>query len=122
MWAGAILLLAVPACAQEFRTAIDGTFAPHAMPSLSGGYEGFNIDLANELGKRLKRKITIDFPNNGGRSMAAVYFKQGHLIQLQVTVSPNGDVLTPDLGRFVDSLAFGAGYEESGAIQLKLIK
>jgi hypothetical protein len=68
------------------------------------------------------RKITIDFPNNGGRSMAAVYFKQGHLIQLQVTVSPNGDVLTPDLGRFVDSLAFGAGYEESGAIQLKLIK
>jgi hypothetical protein len=68
------------------------------------------------------RKITIDFPNNGGRSMAAVYFKQGHLIQLQVTVSPNGDVLTPDLGRFVDSLAFGAGYEESGATELKLIK
>jgi hypothetical protein len=68
------------------------------------------------------RKITIDFPNNGGRSMAAVYFKQGHLIQLQVTVSPNGDVLTPDLGRFVDSLAFGAGYEETGAKELKLIK
>ena len=68
------------------------------------------------------RKITIDFPNNGGRSMAAVYFKQGHLIQLQVTVPPNGDVLTPDLGRFVDSLAFGAGYEESRATELKLIK
>ena len=68
------------------------------------------------------RKITIDFPNNGGRSMAAVYFKQGHLVQLQVTVSPNGDVLTPDLGRFVDSLAFGAGYEETGAKELKLIK
>jgi hypothetical protein len=68
------------------------------------------------------RKITIDFPNDGGRSMAAVYFKQGHLIQLQVTVLPNGDVLTPDLGRFVDSLAFGAGYEETGAKELKLIK
>ena len=68
------------------------------------------------------RKITIDFPNNGGRSMAAVYFKQGHLIQLQVTVPPNGDILTPDLGRFVDSLAFGAGYEESRATELKLIK
>jgi hypothetical protein len=68
------------------------------------------------------RKITIDFPNNGGRSMAAVYFKQGHLIQLQVTVSPSGDILTPDLGRFVDSLAFGAGYEETGAKELKLIK
>jgi polar amino acid transport system substrate-binding protein len=66
MWAGAILLLAVPACAQEFRTAIDGTFAPHAMPNLSGGYEGFNIDLANELGKRLKHKITIDFTQYSG--------------------------------------------------------
>jgi polar amino acid transport system substrate-binding protein len=66
MWAGAILLLAVPASAQEFRTAIDGTFAPHAMPSLSGGYEGFNIDLANELGKRLKHKITIDFTQYSG--------------------------------------------------------
>src|SRR3954465_382659 len=64
--AGTILLLAVPTCAQECRTAIDGTFAPHAMPSLSGGYEGFNIDLANELGKRLKRKITIDFTQYSG--------------------------------------------------------
>ena len=40
------------------RTAVDGTFAPHAMPKLGGGgYEGFNIDLANEIAKRLKRKI-----------------------------------------------------------------
>jgi polar amino acid transport system substrate-binding protein len=42
------------------RAAVDGTFAPHAFPSLSGGYEGFNIDLANEIAKRLKRKIIID--------------------------------------------------------------
>ena len=68
------------------------------------------------------RKSTIDLSNNGGRSMAAIYFKQGHLVQLQVTVPPSGDYLTPDLGRFVDSLAFGAGYEESGATELKLIK
>jgi len=27
---------------------VDGTFAPHAMP-LGGGYEGFNIDLADEI-------------------------------------------------------------------------
>jgi polar amino acid transport system substrate-binding protein len=46
--------------ASPLKTAVDGTFAPHAMPNLSGGYEGFNIDLANEIGKRLKRKITID--------------------------------------------------------------
>ena len=48
------VLLLVPAGlpAQELaplRTAVDGTFAPHAFPSLSGGYQGFNIDLANEI-------------------------------------------------------------------------
>jgi polar amino acid transport system substrate-binding protein len=46
--------------APPMHTAVDGTFAPHAMPKLSGGYEGFNIDLANEIGKRLKRKVVID--------------------------------------------------------------
>ena len=45
---------------QPIRTGIDATFAPHAFPNLSGGYQGFNIDLANEIAKRLKRKIVID--------------------------------------------------------------
>src|SRR5437016_13726211 len=61
--AGAMLLGVTPAPGQEappLRAAVDGTFAPHAFPSLSGGYEGFNIDLANEIAKRLKRKIVID--------------------------------------------------------------
>ena len=68
-WAVALLLLAAPpAFAEEppLRTAVDGTFAPHAMPSLSGGYEGFNIDLANEIAKRLHRRITIDAAQYSG--------------------------------------------------------
>ena len=44
---------------QPLKTAVDGTFAPHAMPKLSGGIEGFNVDLANEIGKRLKRPVDI---------------------------------------------------------------
>jgi polar amino acid transport system substrate-binding protein len=50
------------ALAQEppLRTGVDATFAPHAMPKLSGGIEGFNIDLANEIAKRLGRRIEID--------------------------------------------------------------
>jgi polar amino acid transport system substrate-binding protein len=59
----ALLIAAYPALAQDgapMRAAVDGTFAPHAFPSLSGGYQGFNIDLANEIATRLKRKITID--------------------------------------------------------------
>jgi polar amino acid transport system substrate-binding protein len=42
------------------KTGVDATFAPHAMPKLSGGIEGFNVDLANEIAKRLHRGIEID--------------------------------------------------------------
>src|SRR5436190_9969704 len=59
----AVMLAASPLAAQEgapLKTAVDGTFAPHAMPKLGGGYEGFNIDLAEEIAKRLKRKPVID--------------------------------------------------------------
>jgi polar amino acid transport system substrate-binding protein len=44
---------------QPLKTMVDGTFAPHAMPRLDGGIEGFNVDLANEIGKRLKRPVEI---------------------------------------------------------------
>jgi len=58
---GSLLLLASsPAPSQQpLKTAVDGTFAPHAMPKLSGGIEGFNVDLANEIGRRLKRPVEI---------------------------------------------------------------
>ncbi len=46
--------------AQTIQTGVDATFAPHAMPKLGGGYEGFNIDLANEIAKRLKKPINIE--------------------------------------------------------------
>ena len=42
------------------RTGVDATFAPHAMPRLGGGLEGFNIDLGNEIARRLGRPIEID--------------------------------------------------------------
>lgn len=48
------------ALAQDtYKVALDGTFAPHAMPKLGGGTEGFNVDLANEIGKRLGKKMDI---------------------------------------------------------------
>lgn len=54
--------VATSALAQEppLRTGVDGTFAPHAMPLLAGGIQGFNVDLANEIAKRFNRKIEID--------------------------------------------------------------
>jgi len=58
------LLLAGSALAQSnlppLRTGVDGTFAPHAMPKLGGGTEGFQIDLFTEAARRMKREITID--------------------------------------------------------------
>ncbi|UFN48495.1 transporter substrate-binding domain-containing protein [Roseomonas sp. OT10] len=60
----ALVLVAAPtgfAAAQEpLRVGVDGTFAPHAFPRLEGGVQGFNIDLVNEIGRRLGRPVTID--------------------------------------------------------------
>jgi polar amino acid transport system substrate-binding protein len=60
----AVLMCASPALAQDkkppLRTGVDGTFAPHAMPKLGGGVEGFQIDVFTEVAKRMKRDITID--------------------------------------------------------------
>ena len=53
--------LSLPAHAQSgLRVALDGTFAPHAMPSLSGGVEGFNVDMAQLIAERLGTTIQID--------------------------------------------------------------
>jgi polar amino acid transport system substrate-binding protein len=60
----AAVLAVSPALAQDkqppLRTGVDGTFAPHAMPKLGGGVEGFQIDLFTEAAKRMHRDITID--------------------------------------------------------------
>ncbi|WP_036553197.1 transporter substrate-binding domain-containing protein [Nisaea denitrificans] len=45
--------------AKTYKVALDGTFAPHAMPKLSGGVEGFNVDFAEALGKRLGAEMDI---------------------------------------------------------------
>ena len=50
-----------PILAQDgpLKTAVDGTFAPHAFPDLSGGVQGFNVDLFNAVAERLNREIDI---------------------------------------------------------------
>lgn len=61
--AGILALAAAPALAQgqpPLRCAVDGTFAPHAMPKLGGGVEGFNVDLFQAVAKKLGRELTVD--------------------------------------------------------------
>ena len=63
---GVTLLAAAPvvvtaqASKTPIKTGVDATFAPHAMPRMGGGLEGFNIDLGNEIAKRLGRPIEIE--------------------------------------------------------------
>ena len=54
------VMVAGTALAQDkYTVALDGTFAPHAMPKLGGGVEGFNVDLATVIGERLGVEMDI---------------------------------------------------------------
>jgi polar amino acid transport system substrate-binding protein len=67
--AGLAAALAAPALAQTqppLRCAVDGTFAPHAFPSLQGGVQGFQIDLFREVARRMGREIVIDSASFSG--------------------------------------------------------
>ena len=68
--AAAVALVAGGAFAQQelppLRTGVDGTYAPHAMPKLGGGLEGFQIDLFNEVARRMHRKIIIESASFSG--------------------------------------------------------
>ncbi len=61
MFVAALALAAGTALAQQkpLVVGVDGTFAPHAMPKLGGGVEGFNVDLVTEAGRRMGRKVEI---------------------------------------------------------------
>lgn len=55
-----ILTAGMPAMAQVLKTGVDATFAPHAMVKLGGGLQGFNIELGEEMAKRMGKKIEIE--------------------------------------------------------------
>ncbi len=60
MSGGAAMLPVHPAVAQEkLVVGVDGTFAPHAMPKLGGGIEGFNVDMIEAIGRKLGRPVEI---------------------------------------------------------------
>ena len=84
----AALLISLPAWAQQpISTGVDATFAPHAMPKLGGGIEGFNVDLANEIAKRLKRPINIEATQFSGL-IPGLNAKKYDWIAAPTTVTP----------------------------------
>jgi len=81
------------------------------------------MDTFGRVDRQYGRKLTVDLPNNGGRSTASFYFIRGRLIHLQATVLPaNGDYESPDLGRFIDSVAFFTVRARPDATELPMPK
>ncbi len=77
------------------------------------------MDTFGRVDRQFGRKLTIDLPNNGGRSTAAFYFVNGRILSLQATVLPaNGDYGSPEMGRFVDSVTFYTVRAADDAIEL----
>jgi hypothetical protein len=76
-------------------------------------------DVFGRVDRQYGRKLTIDLPDNGGRTSAAFWFINGRIISLQATVLPaNGDYDTPDMARFVDSITFFTVRAPDEAIEL----
>ncbi|QKV55255.1 transporter substrate-binding domain-containing protein [Comamonas antarctica] len=69
------------------RSAVDATFAPHAMAKLGGGVQGFNVDLGEELAKRLGRKIEIEGAEFSGL-VPGLNSKRYDFLVAPVTVTP----------------------------------
>lgn len=86
----ALTLVASVATAQQgpLRTGVDATFAPHAMTKLGGGLQGFNIDLGEELAKRMGRKIEIDGAEFSGL-IPGLNSRRYDFILAPVTVNPD---------------------------------
>jgi len=77
------------------------------------------VDIIDHFDRQHGRKLTIDLPNEGGRTTAAFYFVNGRIVSLQATVLPaNGDYDSPEMGRFVDSITFFAEHAPDDAIEL----
>jgi hypothetical protein len=77
------------------------------------------VDTVDHFDRQYGRKLTIDLPNDGGRTTAAFYFVNGRIVSLQATVLPaNGDYDSPEMGRFVDSITFFPEHAADDAIEL----
>src|SRR5690606_32208833 len=84
---GTTAALAQAQAQAPLRSAVDATFAPHAMAKLGGGVQGFNVDLGEELAKRLGRKIEIEGAEFSGL-VPGLNSKRYDFLVAPVTVTP----------------------------------
>lgn len=79
------------------------------------------MDAFAEVDLLFGRKLAVDRPAKHERSTAVFYFAGGLLVSLEATVLPaNGDFNTPNMGLFVDSIAFKPQRVPPNATELPL--
>jgi polar amino acid transport system substrate-binding protein len=83
-------VLGVRAAAAELpplHTGLDATFAPMAFPKLGGGLQGFQIDMFDEVARRIHRKIDIQGASFSGL-VPAMMAGRYEFLTAPVTVTP----------------------------------
>jgi polar amino acid transport system substrate-binding protein len=83
----AALTSSVVAQEKPLIVGVDGTFAPHAMPKLGGGVEGFNVDLINAIGEKMGRRVQI-FAGQFSGLIPAMNSGQLSFVGAPTTVTP----------------------------------
>ncbi len=83
----AVAAASAPAQDKPLVVGVDGTFAPHAMPKLGGGVEGFNVDLINAIGAKMGRKVEI-FAGQFSGLIPAMNSGQLSFVGAPTTVTP----------------------------------
>jgi hypothetical protein len=80
------------------------------------------MDAFGRVDGKFGRKLTVDLPNKGGRTSAAFWFVNGRIVTLQATVPASGDVDTPEMARFLDSITFFPVRAADDALELPMPK
>ena len=77
------------------------------------------MDTFGRVDRQYGRKLTVDLPNSS-RAVASFFFVNHQLIELRATALPGQDIDSPDLGRFIDSVAFFTVRARPDATELTL--
>jgi hypothetical protein len=78
------------------------------------------MDIHARADRHFGRKHTIDLPNDGGRQIAQYYFLNGQLLEFKVSIPAGGDYASPDVARFIDSVAFYPDMANQDSVELAL--
>jgi hypothetical protein len=84
--------------------------------------DGRNIvmDIDARADRHFGRKLTVSPPDDRGRETAEYYFINGQLLELRVTIPEGGDYGSPNVARFIDSVAFFPDMADQNSVQLTL--